>query len=82
LSFRSLLGAALTALWLWEVAVETIREKVAGLDVHRDRVVACARVATGGGRVKTVKRSFSTMSDGIVELAGWLGDHAITTAVM
>jgi hypothetical protein len=29
-------------------AVETIRNRVAGLDVHRDRVVVCLRLVDGG----------------------------------
>jgi transposase len=62
--------------------METIRTRVAGLDVHRDRVVACVRLVDGGGRVTTQKRSFSTMTFGIGELASWLTDRAVTTAVM
>ena len=62
--------------------VDTIRDRVAGLDVHRDRVVACVRLTDGGGRVKTVKRSFSTMKFGIGDLAEWLDEHEVTTAVM
>jgi transposase len=62
--------------------METIRTRVAGLDVHRDRVVGCVRLVDGGGRVTTQKRSFSTMTFGIGELASWLTDRAVTTAVM
>jgi transposase len=62
--------------------VETIRERLAGLDVHRDKVVACCRVRVGGGRVRVTKRSFSTMSSGIVGLADWLTENSVTTAVM
>jgi transposase len=61
--------------------METIRDRVAGLDVHRDRVVVCVRIADGE-RVKTVKRSFSTMTAGVVELGGWLGEHEVSTAVI
>jgi len=61
--------------------METIRDRVAGLDVHRDRVVACCRLS-GGRRVEVIKRSFSTMSAGIGELADWLAEHRVTTAVM
>jgi len=62
--------------------METIRTRVAGLDVHRDRVVGCVRLVDGGGRVTTQRRSFSTMTFGIGELASWLTDRAVTTAVM
>ena len=62
--------------------METIRNRVAGLDVHRDRVVVCVRVVDGGGGITTVKRSFSTMTVGVGDLAGWLVELGITTAVM
>ena len=61
--------------------METIRDRVAGLDVHRDRVAACVRVAEGK-RTKTLRRSFSTMAAGVAELAGWLNEHGVSTAVM
>lgn len=61
--------------------MDRIRDRVAGLDVHRDNVVACLRLAVGG-EVETVKRSFSTMSVGVAELASWLGDHDVATVVM
>lgn len=47
--------------------METIRDRVAGLDVHRDTVVACCRLVVGR-RVKTVKGTFTTMSAGIAAL--------------
>jgi transposase len=62
--------------------METMRSRVAGLDVHRDRVVACVRLVDGGGRVRTHKRSFSTMTVGVAEMAQWLGEFDVTTAVM
>jgi hypothetical protein len=63
-------------------AVDTIRNRVAGLDVHRDRVVVCVRLVDGGGRITTEKGSFSTMTVDVGQLAGWLVDRRITTAVM
>jgi transposase len=66
--------------------MEMIRDRVAGLDVHRDTVVACARLVTaGGGRrsgVTTEKRTFSTMSMGVTALAGWLAERDVSMAVM
>jgi transposase len=61
--------------------VDRIRDRVAGLDVHRDTVVACLRLAVGGD-VETVKRSFSTMSAGVTKWAAWLGDPEVGTVVM
>ncbi len=61
--------------------MERIRDRVAGLDVHRDTVVGCLRLAIDDD-VKTVKRSFSTMSAGVAELADWLASHEVDTVVM
>ena len=49
--------------------MDRIRDRVAGLDVDRDSVVACLRLAVGGD-VQTVKRSFSTMSGGVTRTGG------------
>ena len=61
--------------------MERIRDRVAGLDVHRDRVVACLRVSVGGD-VETMKSSFPTMSAGIGQLAEWLREHEANTVAM
>jgi transposase len=61
--------------------MDTIRDRVAGLDVHRDTVVACVRL-TAGRKVSTEKKTFSTMSSGIAELADWLAGRDVSTAVM
>ena len=60
--------------------MQTIRDRVAGLDVHRDRVVACARIGDNE-RVATVKRSFSTMAVDVADLGDWLVANGVT-AVM
>jgi hypothetical protein len=49
--------------------MKQIRERVAGLDVHRDTVVACCRVPGIRRDFKTVKRSFHTTSKELAELA-------------
>jgi transposase len=61
--------------------VETIRDRVAGLDVHRDTVVASGRLVVNR-RVKVVKGTFSTMSSGIAALGEWLIENQVSTAVM
>jgi transposase len=56
-------------------------DRVAGLDVHRDTVVACVRI--GGGESMTVsRRSFKTTTRGVSELARWLADYEVTRVVM
>ena len=61
--------------------MDTIRSRVAGLDVHRDRVVACARL-DDGRKVRTIRESFSTMTIGVASLAAWLTTNEVTTVVM
>jgi transposase len=62
--------------------VKRIRDKVAGLDVHRDTVVACARVVEPDRSVTVTKASFSTMARGLGQLAVWLRDAGVTTVAM
>jgi transposase len=59
-----------------------IRSRVAGLDVHKDNVVACCRVAEPGGEIEVTKRTFATIEKGLVELAGFLEHAGVTTVVM
>jgi hypothetical protein len=62
--------------------VEQIHERVAGLDVHRDKVAACARVP--GLRRPTVshKELFATTTAGLARLDAWLGEQAVTVVGM
>jgi transposase len=64
------------------VVMKRIRDRVAGLDVHRDNVVACCRVVDPDGEVGVTKQSFATTRKGLAELAGFLSDHAVTTVAM
>lgn len=62
--------------------MKRIRDKVAGLDVHRDTVVACTRVVEPDRSVTVAKASFSTTAKGLAELAAWLGDQGVETVGM
>jgi transposase len=64
-----------------EVAVERIRDRVAGLDVHKDSVVACAQVREGA-EVAVDKRRFGTTTAQVAELAEWLADLEVQTVAM
>jgi len=55
--------------------------RVAGLDVHRDTVVAAVRVGEGP-EPKVHKSSFATTTAGVGQLAGWLADFEVTRVVM
>ena len=62
--------------------MKRIRDKVAGLDVHRDTVVACTRIVEPDRSVTTEKSSFATTANGLGELARWLLDAGVETVAM
>ena len=62
--------------------MKQIRDRVAGLDVHRDTVVACWRVQQPDRSVDTAKESFATTANGLGQLATWLSEAGVTTVVM
>ena len=62
--------------------MKRIRDRVAGLDVHRDTVVACCRIVDRGGSVEVSKRQFSTTRRGLGELVAFLQEAAVTTVAM
>ena len=56
-------------------------DRVAGLDVHRDSVVACVRI--GRGEPAELHRSkFATTTAGVSQLAAWMADFEVTRVVM
>jgi len=61
--------------------MDVIHPRCAGLDVHKDSVVACAR-AVAGGKVQQEVRTFSTTTQGLLELADWLRERECTHAAM
>jgi transposase len=64
------------------VVVKQIRDRVAGLDVHRDTVVACCRVRGPGGDVEVSKQRFARTRGGLAALAAFLADQAVTTVAL
>lgn len=61
--------------------METLHERCAGLDVHKDTVVACVRIASGRSAQRELK-TFATTTSGLLELHDWLGEHAVTHVAM
>jgi len=53
--------------------MDTLHERVGGLDVHKATIVACVRTVSGG-RVSRECRSFETTTAGLLLLLGWLGE--------
>jgi hypothetical protein len=54
-----------------EEVMEVMYPRCAGLDVHKETVVACVRIAEGGEVSRTVW-TFTTTTASLIELGEWL----------
>jgi len=54
----------------------------AGLDIHKDTVVACVRRLDEHGHLSEEIRTFGTMTVALLSLADWLAEHGVTHAAM
>jgi transposase len=61
--------------------MKTLHRRCAGLDVHCDSVVACARLTVRTKATHEVRR-FSTTTRDLLELADWLAAQGITQVAM
>jgi transposase len=62
--------------------METVVERPAALDVHKEQVIACARTpAAGGGREQHLAE-FKTTVQGLLALRDWLKAHRVTQVAM
>jgi transposase len=61
--------------------MEVLHPRCAGLDVHKDSVVAAVRLAEAG-MVRTEVRRFDTATPGLLALAAWLAECGCTHAAM
>src|ERR671932_2104770 len=61
--------------------MEVLHQRCAGIDVHRDGVVACARVVHGQGIERFVETFGATAAE-LERLARWLAGHGVTRAAM
>jgi transposase len=61
--------------------MEVLHPRCAGLDVHRDTVVACARVAADGTVAQDV-RTFGATTKELMALSEWLTEHGVTHVAM
>jgi transposase len=64
-----------------EEGMDILYERVAGLDVHKDTVVACVRLLVDG-KAKRECRTFATTTERLVELRAWLEDCRCTHVAM
>lgn len=61
--------------------MEVLYPRCAGLDVHRDSVVACCRVMIES-RVTMEVRTFGAMTGELLALSEWLSEHDVTHVAM
>jgi transposase len=61
--------------------MDVLYPRCAGLDVHKDTVVACVRVASDGAATIEV-RTFDTTTPGLLALSAWLAEHGCTHVAM
>jgi transposase len=64
-----------------EDAMQVLYSRCAGLDVHKDTVVASARLATGRD-VSVEVRTFATTTAGLLALSAWLAERGCTHVAM
>src|SRR3712207_4641082 len=61
--------------------MEVLHPRCAGLDVHKDSVMAAVRLAEAGG-VRCEVRRFETTTPGLLALGAWLAECGCTHAAM
>jgi len=61
--------------------MEVMHRRVAGLDVHKQTVVACVRIMAGRRPTREC-RTFTTTTQGLLELLGWLTASRVTHVAM
>src|SRR5947207_5773885 len=62
--------------------METVVERPAALDVHKEQVTACVRVPAGRGRRAQQVAEFKTTVQGLLALRDWLKAHGVTQVAM
>ena len=62
--------------------MELLHVRCCGLDVHKDTVVACVRVAMEGGKVRQDVRTFATTTSSLFKLGDWLKAEQIKAVAM
>ena len=61
--------------------MEVMHHRVAGLDIHKETVVACLRVMAGRRPTREC-RTLTTTTQGLLELLGWLTASRVTHVAM
>jgi transposase len=61
--------------------MDVMHERVAGLDVHKETIVACVRIMTGGKATREC-RTFDSTTSGLQALLSWLKESGCTHVAM
>ena len=62
--------------------MDVVHDRCAGLDVHKQTVVACALRPGDGGAPRNEIRTFGTMTDDLLALGDWLVGLGVTHVAM
>jgi transposase len=62
--------------------MQVVYSRCCGLDVHKETVVACLRLASAGGKVSTEVQTFATTTAGLTALSEWLAANDCTHVAM
>jgi len=63
--------------------MELMNARCAGLDVHKDTVVACVRIQEGMQEIATHQvKTFGTTTKGLLKLSDWLSGQKVTRVAM
>ena len=64
------------------MAFKILRRNCCGLDVHKTWIFACIGITDANGRTEYKQARFSSFSNGLRELAGWLTKHSCADVCM
>ena len=62
--------------------MDIIYQRVAGLDLHKETIVAAVRCIGPAGKLQTDLRTFGTMTRELLELSDWLAAQGVTHVAM
>jgi transposase len=62
--------------------MERVSDRVAGLDVHKQTVVACVRIPGPSGQRRQEVETFGTTAAALLTLRDWLSAHGVTHVAM
>ena len=62
--------------------MNTLFHRVAGLDIHKNSIVACVRITNKRGQATESVRTFGTMTDDLLALSDWMAEQGVTHVAM